>query len=151
MSKKYNQPCNIASTLDIIGDRWTLLIIRELFLGKSKFNEFKQSLEGIAPNILSERLQHLEKEGIITSSLYSKHPPRFEYSLTEKGRDLRPVLSAIAIWGSRHLEPSFSKVIHEACGEEVSITYYCKQCDTMTNDVRYLMLREEHDEVEKKP
>ncbi|HZG13751.1 MAG TPA: helix-turn-helix domain-containing protein [Candidatus Bathyarchaeia archaeon] len=148
MSKKYNYSCNIASTLDIIGDRWTLLIIRDLFRGKRKFNELKQSLVGIAPNILSERLQHLEQAGIIHSTLYSKHPPRFEYVLTEKGNELRPVLAAIAIWGSRHLEQRYSKIIHQACGEEVSMTFYCPHCDSHTDDVRTIMLDEEHEDHE---
>ncbi len=138
MSKKYNLPCNIAGTLDLIGDRWTLLIIRELLSGTTKFTEIKQSLEGIASNILSDRLQALEEADIIASRLYSKHPPRFEYELTEKGKELRHVLNALAIWGNRHLENKYARVVHEACGTEVEIAYHCPHCAEAVSRVSYV-------------
>ncbi|GAX90299.1 winged helix-turn-helix transcriptional regulator [Effusibacillus lacus] len=138
MNKKYNLPCNIANTLDLIGDRWTLLIIRELLNGTSKFNEIKTSLSGIAPNILSDRLQMLEQEGIVSSKLYRKHPPRYEYELTRKGKDLRHVLNALAIWGNRHLEPKYMKLVHTDCNHEVKIHYYCPNCDTTVKEVEYV-------------
>jgi DNA-binding HxlR family transcriptional regulator len=145
MSKKYNQPCNIAGTLDIVGDRWTLLIIRQLLRGDKKFNEIKQGLEGIAPNILSDRLQMLEQEGIVVSTLYSKHPPRFEYALTEKGRELRHVLIALSDWGNRYLEKRYARLVHPECGHDVEIIYRCPQCNSTTKRLRYEELKGEEE------
>lgn len=95
--------CPIAGTLDILGDRWTLLVVRDLLLGKKRFGEFRQSPEGIPSNILSDRIKRLEEAGLITSLLYSKHPPRSEYLLTPKGEELRPVMRAILEWAAKHL------------------------------------------------
>lgn len=93
----------MAATLDVIGDRWTLLILRDLVLGKSgKFKDLLESLQGISPNLLANRLKRLEREGIIERSFYSDHPPRAEYRFTVKGDELRPVVRAIAEWGYRH-------------------------------------------------
>jgi DNA-binding HxlR family transcriptional regulator len=95
--------CPIARTLDIIGDRWTILILRDLVVeGPRKFQDFERSLRGISPNTLSTRLKRLEAEGIIERRFYEQHPPRAEYLLTAKGGDLRPVLRALLEWGQRH-------------------------------------------------
>ena len=91
--------CPVACSLDILGDRWTLLVIRDLFAGKSRFGEFLASPERIPTNILAERLKRLERAGVITSTPYSLHPPRLDYHLTERGRALAPVVDAIAVWG----------------------------------------------------
>jgi DNA-binding HxlR family transcriptional regulator len=91
--------CPVASALDVVGDRWTLLVIRDLFAGKHRFGEFLNSPEHIPTNILAERLKRLERAGLIASTLYSEHPPRFEYHLTSRGRDLAPVVDAMATWG----------------------------------------------------
>ena len=91
--------CPVACSLDILGDRWTLLVIRDLFAGKSRFGEFLASPERIPTNILAERLKRLERAGLIVSTPYSQHPPRFDYRLTERGRALAPVVDAIALWG----------------------------------------------------
>jgi DNA-binding HxlR family transcriptional regulator len=99
----YAQNCPIARTLDVVGDRWTLLIIRDLFLGRSRFNEFRQSTPRISPKLLSERLKRLEEEGIVERALLDGRPPRAEYRLTPKGRALFPVLFAIGTWGFEHL------------------------------------------------
>lgn len=137
MKKLYQLPCNIAQALNIIGDRWTLLIIRELLMGRTMFNEMKQSLEGISANILSERLRALEQEGIVTCSLYSNHPPRYEYKLTEAGTELSQVLDAIAIWGHRNLDKKYSVIKHAACGREIELAYYCPHCDSNVTDLEY--------------
>jgi DNA-binding HxlR family transcriptional regulator len=137
MKKSYNLPCNIAGTLDIIGDRWTLLIVRDLLNQSAKFNDLKQSLAGIAPNILSDRLQALEQEGIITSVLYSKHPPRYEYQLTERGRNLQHVINAIAIWGNKNLETKYYDIVDRECGHEVEVAYYCPKCEKKSESVEY--------------
>jgi len=101
--RPYNQDCPIARTLDIVGDRWTLLIVRDLFIGHTRFNEFLKSSPGIPPKILSGRLKKLQEHGIIERRVYSEHPLRAEYTLTETGRSLRPVLHTIGEWGFEHL------------------------------------------------
>lgn len=137
VKKSYNLPCNIAETLNIIGDKWTLLIVRDLLTGVSKFSDLKSSLSGIAPNILSDRLRILEEEGLVKTELYSKHPPRLEYELTKKGQDLKHVLNAIAIWGNEYLDEKFYEVIDPQCGHEVKPTYYCPICEKVTPSVTY--------------
>jgi DNA-binding HxlR family transcriptional regulator len=99
----YNQNCPIARTLDVIGDRWTLLIIRDLFLGRSRFNEFRQSTPRISPKLLSQRLKRLEERGLVERALLDGYPPRAEYRLTPKGRSIFPVLFAMGSWGFEHL------------------------------------------------
>jgi DNA-binding HxlR family transcriptional regulator len=93
----------LARTLDIVGERWTVLILRDLFLhGPQKFQDFQTSLSGISPNILSARLKRLEEADTIERRFYTEHPPRAEYVLTAKGRELGPVLKALRGWGERH-------------------------------------------------
>ncbi len=102
MAKSYEQMCPIARTLDIVGDRWTLLILRDLFFGSTRFNQFLASSEGLPPKILSDRLKRLERHDLVERVVYSQHPLRAEYRLTEKGLSLKPVLGAIAEWGIEH-------------------------------------------------
>jgi DNA-binding HxlR family transcriptional regulator len=94
--------CPVACTLDVLGDRWSLLVVRDLMRGKRRFAEFLASSEGIPTNILSERLQRLIDAGVIRAERYSDHPPRLQYALTPKGEDLRPVMRAMVEWGVRH-------------------------------------------------
>jgi DNA-binding HxlR family transcriptional regulator len=96
------QVCSIARSLELIGDRWTLLIVRDLVLGLSRFDEFLESL-GVASNVLTDRLNRLVDEGIVERVRYSERPERFEYRLTAKGRELGPVLLALMQWGDRHI------------------------------------------------
>lgn len=96
--------CPVACVLDIVGDRWSLLVIRDLMRGKRRYAEFLASPEGIPTNILADRLKRLKKAGVIASRRYSQHPPRVEYLLTGKGEDLRPIMRAMADWGVRHVE-----------------------------------------------
>jgi DNA-binding HxlR family transcriptional regulator len=104
-TKKTNQrsTCPIACTLDIVGDQWTLLIVRDLLNGKKRFGELLASDERISPSVLADRMRRLEQHRIVTSKLYSRHPPRAEYTLTPKGLELAPVLRAIGAWGLQHL------------------------------------------------
>ena len=96
--------CPIANALDLLGDRWTLLVIRDLlFLGKRRFGELLGSPEGIPTNILSDRLRRLEEGGLVEKSAYQLRPPRYEYQLTPKGMDLLPVLRALVEWALRYL------------------------------------------------
>src|SRR5215510_9379094 len=103
MSSSYDLKCPVARTLDIIGERWTILILRDLFLeGPRKFQHFEQSLEGISGTTLSARLKKLEEHGILARRFYTDHPPRAEYVLTDKGRTLGPVLRTLLEWGTKH-------------------------------------------------
>jgi DNA-binding HxlR family transcriptional regulator len=87
----------------VIGERWSILILRDLLLkGPRRFQDLQDSLAGAAPNTLSARLKALEKQGLIERKLYSEHPPRLEYHLTDRGRSLGPVLAALRDWGRRH-------------------------------------------------
>jgi DNA-binding HxlR family transcriptional regulator len=95
--------CPISCALDLIGDRWTLLVIRDLFRGKSRYSEFVAGPEGIPTNVLADRLKRLESAELISSSRYQDNPPRSEYALTAKGRDLKPVLAALGTWSLRHV------------------------------------------------
>ena len=94
--------CPVACTLDVLGDRWSLLIVRDLIRGKRRYAEFLESPEGIPTNILADRLQRLIDAGVIRAERYSDHPPRLQYALTPKGEDLRPVMRAMVEWGVRH-------------------------------------------------
>jgi len=103
MARKYDSKCPVARTLNVIGDRWAILVLRDLFLqGPRRFQDFEQSLKGITPGVLSKRLKEFEAHGVIEGRLYAEHPPRHEYRLTEKGRELRPVLGAMKSWGERY-------------------------------------------------
>jgi len=93
------QSCPIARGLEVVGDKWTLLVIRDLNRGHSKYADLLNSLAGISPSVLSDRLQHLELDGVVRTSHYSSHPPRAEYLLTDKGLALVPVLRALSEWG----------------------------------------------------
>jgi DNA-binding HxlR family transcriptional regulator len=128
--KSYGQECPVAQTLDILGDRWTLLIVRDLFLGRTKFAEFQASLQGIPTNLLGDRLKQLEEHGIVTRHFYSEHPPRAEYVLTEKGRALDPVLGALTEFGNRFMDcDGAANRVHSTCGEPLRLRWYCSHCD----------------------
>jgi DNA-binding HxlR family transcriptional regulator len=104
MTQSQRSPCPIACTLDLIGDRWTLLVIRDMmFFGKQRFEEFLESPEGISTNILTNRLKSLEQMGFIEKQPYSNHPRRMNYQLTEQGKNLRPVLKAMIAWGLQYI------------------------------------------------
>jgi DNA-binding HxlR family transcriptional regulator len=96
------QNCSIARTLEIVGERWTLLIIRDVFLGLRRFDQLQESL-GVARNVLADRLNRLVAEGILDRVQYVERPPRFEYRLTKKGRELNVALTALRQWGDAHL------------------------------------------------
>jgi DNA-binding HxlR family transcriptional regulator len=101
--KSYRQICPIARALDAVGERWSLLIVRDLLRqGPLRFQDFERQLPGIAPNLLSTRIKKLEEAGAIGRRLYEAHPPRYEYFLTERGEALRPVIRALWDWGEQH-------------------------------------------------
>lgn len=104
--------CPITSLLDVVGDKWTLLIIRDLLLDKRRYAEFISSKEKMPTNILAERLKRIEEFGLVTKNPYQTNPLRFEYSLTEKGKALEPILNEMARWGLHYIKGTkrFSKV-----------------------------------------
>ena len=103
MESRYDLACPVARALDVIGERWTILILRDLFKhGPRRFQDFEQSLAGVSSNTLSARLKGLIDRGIIDRRFYEEHPPRAEYFLTEKGRTLGPILKALYEWGQKH-------------------------------------------------
>lgn len=103
MARKYDLECPIAGTLDVIGDRWTILILRDLFLHDARrFQDFEAALPGLTQSVLSARLKSLEADAVVATRTYEMHPPRVEYFLTPKGRDLGPILRAMKHWGEKH-------------------------------------------------
>ena len=123
------QICSVASTLEVVGERWTLLVLRDAFQGVRRFDDFQRSL-GIARNVLQSRLQRLIDEGVLERRLYQERPRRYEYRLTEKGIDLWPVLMMLMKWGDRHAYPTGPPVVveHRDCGGEVDDHLSCTRC-----------------------
>lgn len=123
--------CPIARSLAVFGDRWTMLIVRELFLGTRRFDAF-QAQTGMSSHLLSARLKRLEKDGIIERRLYQTRPRRYEYRLTTKGKDLHGIVVALRAWGLRwcgldRAEPAV-KLVHTTCGGEVGSALICRDC-----------------------
>lgn len=141
MKTRYDLHCNIAQTLNIIGDRWTLLILHELLIGESLFNDIKLKLPGLSANLLSARLKSLEQEGLVKSELYSAHPPRYSYSLTEKGMALEPVFNAMIIWGSDHLQPCYKEIIDPETNDRVEIGYFSKKTGERVKSIQVQPIR----------
>jgi len=124
------QACSVAKSLEVIGERWSLLIVRDVMNGNRRFSGIQKSL-GVARNVLSARLQRLIDEDILERRAYQESPPRHEYFLTEKGLDLWPALMALMHWGDRHTpgpEGPPLTVIHKACGGTVSDRGICESC-----------------------
>jgi DNA-binding HxlR family transcriptional regulator len=96
-------PCAVACTLDLVGDKWSLLVVRDLLRGNVTYGELQNSPEGIPTNILADRLKRLEETGLISKSPYQQHPVRYAYGLTEKGKALSDVLGAFVRWGKKHI------------------------------------------------
>jgi DNA-binding HxlR family transcriptional regulator len=102
MKSKARSRCPIAASLDVLGDRWTLIILRDMFVGKRRFGEFIASSEKITTSVLADRLARLEEAGLVARSVYQILPERFEYNLTKDGLGLLPVLQEFCLWGNRH-------------------------------------------------
>lgn len=125
-----NQDCSVARALEVVGERWTLLILRDAFLGVRRFEDFQRSL-GIARNVLTARLQRLVDEGLLERRPYQQRPVRYEYRLTDMGRDLWPTVVALMKWGDRHLagpEGPPRLLLHRGCGGEVDDRRTCGRC-----------------------
>jgi DNA-binding HxlR family transcriptional regulator len=125
-----SQSCSIARTLSILGERWTLIVLTELFLGRRRFEEI-QAERPIASNILSQRLATLVEHGIAERHRYSEHPERFEYRLTEKGRELGPVQLALLRWGDKYMADRSGppvESVHTECGHTFEMVATCSHC-----------------------
>src|ERR1700677_3294493 len=124
-----NEHCSVAAALQVVGDPWTLLILRDAFFGVRRFDEWQARLRG-APHVLAARLKSLVEQGVMETRLYSEHPPRKDYVLTRKGRDLLPVILALKAWGDRHVyDPGAHplELIH-SCGAPLELQPLCAAC-----------------------
>ena len=130
-----NQACSLARTVAIIGDRWTLLILRDCFLRVRRFDDFQARL-GIGRPILADRLGKLVKNGVLEKVKYQESPTRYEYRLTQRGLDLHPVILSIVHWGDVHLSAEAGRPLlhrHEACGQVFDPVMVCSECgDVLT-------------------
>ena len=125
-----NQMCSIAGALEVVGERWSLLIVRDVFLGLRRFDEIQADL-GIARNVLHTRLRRLLDHGVLEKRLYQERPPRYEYRLTEKGLDLWPTMVALMKWGDRYAAPAAGPPVlleHRGCGGAVDEHRVCQAC-----------------------
>jgi len=122
--------CSVAQCLEIVGEWWSMLIVRDAFMGVRRFDDFQRDL-GISRNILNQRLGRLVDAGVLTKVPYCERPRRYEYRLTEKGRDLWPVLTAIRQWGDTYYAPDGPPVelVHKRCGEVSTAVLHCSACD----------------------
>jgi DNA-binding HxlR family transcriptional regulator len=123
-------PCSVARALSVVGDRWTLLILRDTFLGVRRFEDFQRDL-GTTRHRLTHRLRTLVAHGILERVRYQDRPPRFEYRLTEKGRDLYPVVVSLTRWGDRWMAGRHGppiELVHRACGKRTVPALACPEC-----------------------
>ena len=123
----------LEAALDRVGDRWSLLLVEALLDGSRRFGELRDVLPGIAPNILTDRLRRLEREGIVLARPYQDRPPRAEYALTADGRDLAGALRLLADWGSRRGDAA-EPLRHELCGTPLDARWYCPTCTTAVGE-----------------
>ena len=122
------RPCSVAAALEVLGERWSLLVIREIGYGVHTFARIA-AFTGASRDILADRLRKLEGAGIIERRRYSEHPPRYEYHLTEAGADLRPIVLALKEWGDSHVNPGQEPVVFEhTCGAEFHPLTVCAAC-----------------------
>ena len=124
------QACSVARALEVIGERWTLLILRDAFLGVRRFDDFQRSL-GIARNVLNTRLQRLVEAGLLERRRYQDRPERFEYRLTDRGIDLWPSIVSLMQWGDKHLGGDAGPPLvlqHRDCGGRVTEMRTCSEC-----------------------
>jgi DNA-binding HxlR family transcriptional regulator len=123
-------PCSVARTLSVIGDRWTLLVLRDAFLRTRRFEDFQRRL-GVTRHLLADRLRKLVEAGILERLRYQEKPARYEYKLTEKGRDLYPVIVALLRWGDRWMTDESGPpltLVHKACGHTMHPSLVCPDC-----------------------
>jgi DNA-binding HxlR family transcriptional regulator len=124
------QNCSIARTLELVGERWTMLVLRDVFLGVRRFEALQRDL-GVARNVLSARLERLVDEGVLEKTPYQEHPVRYDYRLTGKGKDLWPLMVEMQQWGDRHAAPAGGPPVvvrHRGCGGTLGERRTCARC-----------------------
>ncbi|MGH9018235.1 MAG: winged helix-turn-helix transcriptional regulator [Acidimicrobiales bacterium] len=121
--------CSVAQCLEVIGEWWSMLIVRDAFLGVTRFDAFQQRLD-ISRNILQQRLSRLVETGVLHRRQYCEHPPRYDYVLTDKGRDLWPVVTAMRQWGDHYSAPHGPPLVvtHKECGSAADTVLVCGSC-----------------------
>jgi DNA-binding HxlR family transcriptional regulator len=125
-----NEPDPLAEALAVVGDRWTLLIVAALLAGPRRFGELERDVDGIAPNVLTQRLRHLESHGLVIAQPYSRRPPRFVYELSEGGRGLAAPLRLLAGWAtSRGSAAPPATPRHASCGTPMEVRWWCPRCE----------------------
>lgn len=137
-----DQPCSLARTLGIVGDRWTMMILREAFVGVRRFEQFQDRL-GLSKALLSQRLKGLVDDGVLDRRAYQDRPERFEYRLTAKGLDLYPVLMAMVAWGNKYEADDAGAPLvhnHKTCGHDFDAVMCCSECGE-TLDARTVTVR----------
>ena len=126
-------PSALAAALDRVGDRWTLLIVEALLDGPRRFGDLQEAVPGIASNVLTQRLRHLEREALLVMRPYSRRPPRFTYELTESGAELAGALRLLADWGARQSE-HVESLRHERCGTTLEARWWCPACELVVDE-----------------
>jgi DNA-binding HxlR family transcriptional regulator len=121
-------PTALAEALERVGDRWTLLIVEALLDGPRRFGDLAEAVHGIAPNILTQRLRHLERQALVVSRPYSDRPPRLAYELSAAGAELAGALRLLADWGARHAEAA-EPLRHSVCGTALEAHWWCPSCE----------------------
>ncbi len=121
--------CSVAQCLEVVGEWWSMLIVRDAFLGVTRFDQFQERL-GISRNILDQRLNRLVETGVLAKVPYSEHPPRFDYRLTDKGRDLWPIITTMRQWGDKYAAPDGPPMLvtHKGCGQVSDAVLTCSAC-----------------------
>lgn len=124
-----DMPCSIAQFLEVAGEWWTMLVVRDAFFGVTRFDDFRSRL-GISRNVLTQRLEHLVEHGVLAREAYQDNPPRYDYRLTPKGRALWPVLTAMRQWGDAWAAPDGPPVVvtHATCGQATTAVMVCDHC-----------------------
>jgi DNA-binding HxlR family transcriptional regulator len=123
----------LAAALQAVGDRWTLLVIASLLDGAKRFGELEEELQGIAPNVLSDRLRRLEREALVVARPYSTRPPRFAYELSNAGAELADAVQLLAAWGARN-EGEERRPAHSACGTPLEVRWWCPACEQLVDE-----------------
>ena len=126
-------PSPLADALARVGDRWTLLVVGALMEGPRRFGDLQSDLPGIAPNILTQRLRHLEREALVVARPYSDRPPRMVYELSAPGRELAGALRLLADWGARNSDAA-EPARHGACGTPLEVRWYCPTCERTVDE-----------------
>jgi DNA-binding HxlR family transcriptional regulator len=121
------RPCSIADTLSVVGEKYSLLVLREVFFGVRRFNDMARNI-GAPRDVLTARLHHLVEAGVLEKIPYNERPPRFEYGLTTAGRELQPVLLTLLQWGDRHLADRPPVVFEHSCGTDLDSIVVCRHC-----------------------